>query len=706
MFGNVLTFTINVNGDANNTVTQIEQSIDSLTKSVGNTSSHLSKMGEHLLKFNQFTQYIQNFSSAIDGALQPGIALNASLSDLQSITGVSGKGLKEIEQYARDSARAFGVDAAQSVEGYKLILSQLSPEIAKVPEALKGMGENIATLSKTMGGNTTAAAEVLTTAMNQFGVSTEDPIRATEIMTRMMNVMAAAAKEGSAELPQIKQALEQAGMAAKGANVSFEETNAAIQVLDKAGKKGAEGGVALRNIMAIIGKGRFLPQDTLDGLQAAGISVEELGNKNLTLSQRLSLLKPLLNDTALLSKTFGMENQNAAIALISQTQEVDRYTNAIQGTNAATEQAAVVMENYRERQARIKAVFDDMKISLFNITGDMGIWTGVLMQSLIPLAQIIPLISGVASGFKLIKSIEFTKYIGYMSNALKWARLNLVYMNNDLITGQLVHLGFIGNVVRATLAIGRFATVGIWSAIKGLGALIVSLITGGATSATFAAISSGAFATFAASARVACAAVSKAIFSIPIIGWIALAIAGIAALFIFLYKKVDTFRAVMNGIGAAIKALFKGESASEAYNNAYVKTLDETARKRSEEADKEEAERRGMSVEEYRRVKKEAEGAGVTVDEYLMKNPTARYGLSDPTIIGGTTMPTEGVPEPVQNNATAAATGGTRNTQITISFESLVENMNFNGKFSESIEQLKGEIEGALTKVIFAAQTL
>ena len=35
-------------------------------------------------------------------------------------------------------------------------------------------------------------------------------------------------------------------MAAKGAGVSFEETNAAIQVLDKAGKKGAEGGVALR----------------------------------------------------------------------------------------------------------------------------------------------------------------------------------------------------------------------------------------------------------------------------------------------------------------------------------------------------------------------------------------------------------------------------------------------------------------------------
>ena len=92
-----------------------------------------------------------------------------------------------------------------------------------------------------MGGDGVAAAEVLTTAMNQYGVSLDDPIKASEEMARMMNVMAAAGQEGSAELPAIKVALEQCGMAAKAANVSFEETNAAIQVLDKAGKKGFGG---------------------------------------------------------------------------------------------------------------------------------------------------------------------------------------------------------------------------------------------------------------------------------------------------------------------------------------------------------------------------------------------------------------------------------------------------------------------------------
>lgn len=133
-------------------------------------------------------------------------------------------------------------------------------------------------------------------------------------MAEMMNVMAAAGQAGSAELPAIKAALEQCGMASKAANVSFEETNAAIQVLDKAGKKGSEGGVALRNTLSILSQGRFLPKDTREELERAGIDVLALGDKSKSLKERLELLKPVLNDSALFSKLFGMENANAARA--------------------------------------------------------------------------------------------------------------------------------------------------------------------------------------------------------------------------------------------------------------------------------------------------------------------------------------------------------------------------------------------------------
>ena len=325
---------------------------------------------------------------------QSGIALNTSMTDLQAVTGVTGEGLKQIESYARDTAKAFGIDAAGAVESYKLILGQLSPELAKSPVALKAMGEHVATLSKLMGGDATAAAETLNTAMNQYGVDLSDPIKASEEMARMMNVMAAAGQEGSAELPQIKEALEQAGMAAKGAGVSFEEAHAAIQVLAKAGKQGSEGGIALRNVIATLSQGRFLPKDVQKELRAAGINVTNLADRGKSLKERLELLRPVMNDAALFAKLFGKENTNAAMALVGGTEEVGRYTEAIQGTQSANDQAAVVMEGFAERQARIRQQIEDFKISVFNATGDVYLWAGALSDTLIPLSQLMPLLSG------------------------------------------------------------------------------------------------------------------------------------------------------------------------------------------------------------------------------------------------------------------------------------------------------------------------
>ena len=113
-------------------------------------------------------------------------------------------------------------------------------------------------------------------------------------------------------MPTIKVALEQCGMAAKAAGVSFEETNAAIQVLDKAGKKGAEGGVALRNVMAILSTGRFLPKDVKEELTAAGVNINALTDKSKSLTDRLTPLKKVLNDTALFTKLFGRSSRRGS----------------------------------------------------------------------------------------------------------------------------------------------------------------------------------------------------------------------------------------------------------------------------------------------------------------------------------------------------------------------------------------------------------
>lgn len=554
----VFDYIFNIGGNFTAQISGMSAAAGNFTAQAEVAESRGRSLASTLASFSYIKDIAQNVADGFSQLSGAGIKLDSQMHDLSAVAGVAGDGLKQIETFARQSAKAFGTDASVAVEGYKLLLSQLSPELGKYPEALSAMGDCIQTTSKLMGGDGVAAAQVLTTAMNQYGVSLEDPTAASEEMARMMNVMAAAGQAGSAELPAISAALQQCGMAAKAANVSFEETNAAIQVLDKAGKKASEGGVALRNVLGQLGKGRFIEKAAREEMEAAGIDVIALADNSKSLQERLEMLKPLLNDSALLSKFFGVENANAARALIQGTDQLQGFTEAVTDTNSATEQAAIVMDSYAERQARVNQRFEDLKISIFQATGDFSLWCGVLTSALVPLAQLAPLLTAVWKFMLLIKGLNWA---GMWAGVVGWARsavVSFALMNGTLSTTNMISLGFIGNMWRATIGLIRFATVGILNALKGLGALVLSFITGGTASAAFSATASTSFGIFATTASAACRAVSVAIMSIPIVGWIAAAIAALIAIGAYFWNTSAKFRAVLKGTWAAFKACFTG----------------------------------------------------------------------------------------------------------------------------------------------------
>ncbi|MBP7174006.1 MAG: phage tail tape measure protein [Cloacibacterium sp.] len=371
MSNNTAIYNINFVTNGGQVFPNITVGLDGIRNSVEKTTKVFGDCYKAILAVDLVSQNLSNLQQSFNELIQPGVMLNSNMLELSAITGVTGQGLKDIELAARSTSKVFGTDATQNVESYKLILSQLSPEIAKNSEAMKMMGENANILSKQMSGNTVASTNVLTTSMNQFGVSLDDPIAAAKIMADMMNVMSAGAQAGSAELPQIQQALEQVGMVAKTTGLSFVETNAQIQLLDKAGKKGSEGGVALRNVLTTLSEGRFTSKDAAAGLQAAGISVEYLADTSIPLTDRLRTLRKIQGDTALMTKVFGKENMAAAIAMVNGADEADELATQITGTNSAVEQANIIMGSYAEKMKRAKAWIDDVKISVFNATQPM-----------------------------------------------------------------------------------------------------------------------------------------------------------------------------------------------------------------------------------------------------------------------------------------------------------------------------------------------
>ncbi len=452
--------------------------IGGMDKATGRTNTlntALSKIGAAAFHLNNIRTAVQGFAQDLANINGPGMAFNSQMKDLQAITGVTNDQLAIIGKGARQNAKDFGIDAAQGVEAYKLILSQLGPQIAKTPEALAAMGRSAAVLSKQMSGDVTAATEVLTTALNQYGVSMDDPIQASKTMATMMDIMSNAAQQGSAELPQIKSALEASGMMAKTANVSFAELNASIQVLDQAGKKGAEGGVAIRNALAEMSQGAMNSPKTIAMLQAAGISVAGLADKSRTFAERLALLKPIANDTAAMTQLFGKENVAAGIALVQNTSRINELTQQTLKAGTAQQMADTTMSSWNERLARANAWLKDIGISITQATGGFIPFLQIGMSGI----QVMANLATITQVFGKISLMSAIRGIGSMLISMgSWIAVTTAATLAQLGLNAAMYANPIGLIVLAVVAaIGAVAALiywwdEIWGAIKAFGAWV------------------------------------------------------------------------------------------------------------------------------------------------------------------------------------------------------------------------------------------
>lgn len=643
-------YQITFTGNAAETATKITDKVNGLKKATEGASRLFGGLSGKIVVFNQLSQSIQGLNQSLMAGAKPGLDFNKSMADLAAITGVSDEKLKQIEESARESAKTFGGSAAQSVESYKLILSQLGPEIANVPNALTAMGNSVNMLSKTMGGDAVAATEVLTTAMNQYQVALDDPTEASRKMAEMMNIMSAAAKVGSAELPAIKSALENSGMAAKMAGVSFAELNAGIQVLDKAGKKGAEGGVAIRNALSIMSQGRFMPKKTADALKAAGVDIEALGDKSKTFADRLRMLQPVMNDTALIGEIFGRENSNAGTALIAGIGTMEAYTKQVQGTNAASEQANIIMASKAEILERVRARFDDIKISIFNATGSMLPYMEIMTQTLVPVSQMIPLMSALAQGISFVTSAEKMKTVwdgitAASTSVLTGATwlLNAALAVNPIVWVVAGIVALVAVLVLAWQKIGWFrgALLAAWETIKQFGTILKD----------------------------------------------------------FVIDRIKGLLSGIAGIGSALVKLFKGDFAGawDAAKNAVGDLVGVDAVKKAIGSAKEAGVKIGTAYQEG--VKQVASKQVAATTSQKAKITTPGVPGADINPAGNTAQAGGAIPE-ATNNITS---GGTRNTEIHINFRNLVEKIIFEGGLQESSEEAERKITEMLARVLNSA---
>lgn len=273
---------------------------------------------------NTFTSYAAAFvgiSTSIHSAVTANMEFEKSLSSLRSLTGVSAQELN----YFRTEAIRMGMDSTQSasqmVDAFKLIGSQM-PELLKNKTALTQTAEAAVVLAEAAELDVPTAAKALTGALNQMGASSSEA-------ANYINILAAASQQGSADIPYLNKAIENAGGAASSTGVKFNELVAIIEAIAPKITDAASAGTNLRNIFLTLESSA--DQNLRPSVVGLSTAIDNLSKMNLNAVQ--------------LTKMFGKESVTAAIAILQEKDAFDELSQSIKDTNTAYDQAAINNDN-------------------------------------------------------------------------------------------------------------------------------------------------------------------------------------------------------------------------------------------------------------------------------------------------------------------------------------------------------------------------
>ena len=274
-----------------------------------------------LTKFASYAGAFVGISTSIHSAVTANMEFEKSLSSLRALTGVSADELN----YFRTEAIRMGMDSTQSakqmVDAFKLIGSQM-PELLKNKTALTQTAEAAVVLAEAAELDVPTAAKALTGALNQMGASSAEA-------TDYINILAAASQQGSADIPYLNKAIENAGGAASSTGVKFNELVAIIEAIAPKITDAASAGTNLRNIFLTLESSA--DQNLRPSVVGLSKAIDNLSKKNL--------------DAVQLTKMFGKESVTAAIAILQEKDTFDQLSESIQGTNTAYDQARINNDN-------------------------------------------------------------------------------------------------------------------------------------------------------------------------------------------------------------------------------------------------------------------------------------------------------------------------------------------------------------------------
>ena len=301
-----------------------------------------------------------------EAAVEVGSEFEASMSEVEAISGASGNELTSLSDKAKELGRSTKFSASEVAQAYKY----MGMAGWKSTQMLSGV-EGILDLAAASGEDLAATSDIVTDDLTAFGMSAEEA-------GRMADVLAAASTNSNTNVSMLGETFKYAGAVAGSFGYTLEDVSIAAGLMANAGIKGSQAGTALRSIFTRLATDAGASANKLGAL---GTLTEELGVQFYEADGSMRPFKSVLVDLrkawsgltqeqqSNYANTIAGKNALSGFLSLMNAEEADfvKLSGAIENsTGAAKSMANVMQDNLQGAVTRMKSAAEGLGIAVFD----------------------------------------------------------------------------------------------------------------------------------------------------------------------------------------------------------------------------------------------------------------------------------------------------------------------------------------------------
>lgn len=297
--------------------------------------------------------------------LQVGAGFESSMSQVEAVSGASGKELEKLTDKAKEMGEKTKFSASQSAEAF----NYMAMAGWKTEDMMGGI-EGVMNLAAASGEDLATTSDIVTDALTAMGYSAKDS-------GKLADVMAAASSNANTNVSMMGETFKYAASVAGSYGYSMEDVAIATGLMANAGIKGTQSGTAMRSIMTRLSTDAGASSKQLGAL---GTLTKKLGVAFYDAKGEMRPFGDVIKDTRKAwkgltkeeqanygKKIAGQEALSGWLAMMNASEkDVNKLTKAVNNSSGAAEKMAKTMnDNVAGQFTLLKSQIEGKMIKVF-----------------------------------------------------------------------------------------------------------------------------------------------------------------------------------------------------------------------------------------------------------------------------------------------------------------------------------------------------